>query len=249
MKKRMVIVGDKFEEFASNEMVVTISEAEEVFSNDRSEYFDVLFELGQGVSAERANRLITFAELTGRREQLLFQPVVKCGQRLVHKCHPENSLISLPKKISDRIYQADMLIDDECELLTDHVSGQHLQGIVLIEAVRQMILAVTEEYYARKIEGPRSFIWHGIQIDYLGYAFPIASSIVYAIDDIDYSRKKRIRFSISAEILQRNTAVCVAKSSVELFDRSSVERREGKLAAQVIVASEPVLSVLAQVQE
>ena len=247
MTKRIVVVGDKFEEFASNDMVMTISTAEQIFAFEESGYRDVLFELGQGISAERANRLIALAEQVNRRNQLLFSQIVKCGRRHVHKRNPENSLLSLPKKISERIYSADVHIDDQCELLTDHVSGQHLQGMVLIEAVRQMILAVTEEYFSDDRESPCSFIWNGINVEYLGYAFPVATKVIYTIDDMNFSKKKRLGFSISAEVIQRDSVVCSAKSTVEVFDRSSIQRREGKMAAQAVVALQT--AALAQVQE
>lgn len=236
MKGTMIVVGDKFKEFAANESVICISDLERVIENNDPEYANTFFELGQGVSAARVERLIQLANSHRRRDFLLFEPLVKCGLKHVHKIRPENSMLSIPMKIAEDRYEADMLLDDDSELMADHVSGQHLQGMVLIEAARQMILAVTEEYLISDFGGPCAFIWNGIDVAYFDYAFPTSTRLIYQIKEIDRSRKKRLRFIATIDLIQRSAKVCSATSKVEVFERQLVERREQKVASAAIAA-------------
>jgi hypothetical protein len=65
-------------------------------------------------------------------------------------------MLSLPRRVSESCFEADVLVDDAGEHMSDHVSGQHLPGMVLIEAARQMILAVTEEFFSESLPGQRA---------------------------------------------------------------------------------------------
>lgn len=49
--------------------------------------------------------------------------------------------------MNTNIFESHLMLNDRCAEMSDHVTGQHLQGMILIEAARQMTLAVTEMYF------------------------------------------------------------------------------------------------------
>ncbi|ETS33145.1 A-factor biosynthesis repeat protein [Photorhabdus khanii NC19] len=56
-------------------------------------------------------------------------------------------MIGVAEKVNKNLFSLPLLIDERCELMADHQTGQHIQGMILIEACRQTFIAVTEEFY------------------------------------------------------------------------------------------------------
>ncbi|MBD2810814.1 hypothetical protein ID853_07945 [Xenorhabdus sp. Vera] len=79
--------------------------------------------------------------------------------RITHKHKRKNVLISKTIKTGDTSYQCHLLIDDDCAEMADHVTGQHIQGMVLLEACRQMINSVSERFLI-KTGRNKSFVLH-----------------------------------------------------------------------------------------
>ncbi|MNP31136.1 A-factor biosynthesis hotdog domain protein [compost metagenome] len=99
------------------------------------------------------------------------------GKRLSRKYRPENVLISIPERTDDGIYTASLLLHAQNELLLDHLTGQHVQGMVLLEACRQMLLAVTERFHLDEYEPPkRYFVLNEMNVRYTAFAFPLPLS-------------------------------------------------------------------------
>lgn len=77
--------------------------------------------------------------------------------RNTHKNKAENVLISEVSQIDVASYQCHLLIDDGCAEMADHVTGQHVQGMVLLEACRQMVNSVSERFLIKKTVRNRLF--------------------------------------------------------------------------------------------
>jgi hypothetical protein len=73
-------------------------------------------------------------------------------------------------------------VDERGELMTDHVAGQHLPGMVLIEASRQMFIA-TSELYFRDGDEPSSLLVTTLNSSFFELAFPVATRIVLTVRD------------------------------------------------------------------
>ena len=67
-----------------------------------------------------------------------------------HKHNHENVLISKPNKLEENIYLSELIVFQNNELIIDHQTGLHVQGMVLIEAIRQMFIAVVEKFFQKK---------------------------------------------------------------------------------------------------
>ncbi len=226
----VVVVGDRFEAFAKNETVVCIGELENSLENGGL-LEDEVFVLGQGVGADRIGHLLQLATIKGKRGRFFFEEVTKCGPAEVHKLKPENSILSLPVQLDVNTYEASVLLDDRSELFSDHVGGQHLPGMILIEVVRQMGLAVIEKFFSKNFPNGCSFLWSSIQMDFMHATFPVETTIICRIlqRQIVKSRRESIRFGF--EFLQQDLVVVSSLISVELHDRYAAERQERRLAA------------------
>ena len=233
MKKATAIVGDRFRAFARNPGVICIGQLETALEEHTLEE-DADFDLGQGVSDDRIARLLTVAAERGCRQRFLFDRPEKCGFRHVHKHRPENSMLSLPRRVSESRFEADLLLDDADELMSDHVSGQHLPGMVLIEAARQMIMAVTEEFFPESLAGQRAFVWLGLDVKYSGYAFPVRTTLSYDVQDSDASKRSRVRFTVGMTFHQGSVTPCSATSQFELYAGRVIEKLEQRLASAAV---------------
>jgi len=231
MEDKVLIVGDRFYEFARNDGVITISELEDWMESKKSDFKNYVYELGQGLSDNRIKHLLETAEKYNCRDLFKFNNLNKCGIKQVHKRRPENSMLSVPVRITENTYEADLHIDDASELMIDHVSGQHVQGMVLIEAARQAILAITEEFYSEDITGAVSFVWEGINVEYKAYAFPIKTQILLSVDSLKKMRKTRFGMTVTVNFVQNDTVVFTAVSSHEVYEKKVTKVRELKLAS------------------
>lgn len=233
MTKTTTIVGDKFKAFARNPGVICIGQLEAALEQGPLDD-GVAFELGQGLSEQRIARLLAMANDAHCRDRFLFDRPQKCGLRHVHKHNPENSLLSLPRRLSESLFQADLLIDEDGELMSDHLSGQHLPGMVLIEAARQMILAVTEEFLSESLASQRAFVWLGLDVKYRGYAFPVRTTVAYDIQASDVTRRSRVGFTVEVSFHQGTVTPCTAVTHFEVHAERVIEKLEQKLASAAV---------------
>ena len=87
--ENMIIVGDKFENFAENEGVLTASEALHILRNNLLSDKKIRFKLGQGLNEAQVSLLINTAKHAGLSNLLEFNEAVKSGRNYVHKHQAE----------------------------------------------------------------------------------------------------------------------------------------------------------------
>src|SRR6056297_3072091 len=118
---------------------------------------------GQGLSDQDVADLVSRIEArdpTGRRWSVggLRTAPLRADSKLSHKRETCNTLISRPERLDEDHYTLDICIDQDCELMGDHQSGQHVQGMILVEAARQAFLAVTETYFPNPVAEKTYFV-------------------------------------------------------------------------------------------
>ncbi len=230
MYKIKTIVGKGFADFAKNEMVILYDDVNDIIQKKYPHDKNVKYDLGQGVSEHKINQLIRKAEKNGLRDFLLFDEVKKCQRSHVHKVDIRNSMLSVPIEIDKNTYESNIHIDDENELMSDHVTGQHLQGMLLIEACRQMFLAVTEEYFSKNEKEIMSFAWTRGDVEFNDYAFPVSTIIRLYISHMENSKKGRRKYTTNMEVIQKNCLVCTSIMEYETIPKKVTSRRETILA-------------------
>lgn len=206
---KVYIVGDRFTRFVENDNVISISQLEKNVFNGTSGRDDVYYALGQGVSSQRANKLLKTVKLNELyKTKVNFSEVDKSCRHLVHKNKSANSMISTPIKRSETEYEANVIIDDQCDDISDHLTGQHIPGMAIIEASRQMFLAVTELFFLKQYQTESYFVINKSSVEYLNFIFPLDIKIKYRIENVNKSKTGSYRFTVSMVVIQ-NDKVCV----------------------------------------
>ncbi len=141
----VTIIGDLFECASDNVGVFTESEFRRlVLSGQLGVPSRVRF--GQGVSLASARTLSRAAvdELKLCPTKVLIPTYFgkKARKEIVHKRQDSNVIITAPEWNEKGFYSAWLYIDGVTELMSDHLTGRHLQGIVLLEAARQLSIAI-----------------------------------------------------------------------------------------------------------
>jgi hypothetical protein len=193
--RRVLVVGDKFAAFSQQkDGVVTLADLEGlIWSAECSCPEEIV--LGQGIEYSRLTAIINaISGQSGRDpvrvlnlEQVLDQNNPH-HQRTVHKSLRSNVLISQPRRTDENEFCSWLSIQDSSELLADHVTGQHIQGMVLTEAARQMMLSVSEVHLlpADK-KGKCYFVLNELHSDFSKFGFPLPTTLTFTVSSFAMS--------------------------------------------------------------
>ena len=137
--------------------------------------------LGQGVSPFD----VEFVHDTLARRGLADRVVIddralrtRAGREVAHKHRPENVLISRTRPVGADRFEADLLVDARNEVMSDHLTGQHMQGMLAMEAGRQMFIAVAEEHYLpAEAVGSSYFVIDTFATRYRNFLFPLPAVV------------------------------------------------------------------------
>ncbi|MEQ8966652.1 MAG: AfsA-related hotdog domain-containing protein [Azospirillaceae bacterium] len=240
------VVSDAFFRFAANPGAVQFTdaiEALEAMTAGRPVHGclgdpEIRLRPGQGLNEAEVAALVDRARAAGIAERLEgFGPKdrpLKAPPRLTHKTRPENILISWPRKLADDLYESDLMLDSDSELMRDHVTGQHIQGMVLIEAARQTFLAVTEAHYMpADMSGAHYFVIESMAAHYKGFVFPVDATIRYAVDRADME-PGRLSFDVSMTVHQGGQSRAELPTSFTAYDKSMLVPKEERRAQRTL---------------
>ncbi len=242
-KRLLLVVGDKFVQFASGKEAITLSQLH-ILLSDKSKVMPnqvrTVLVPGQGLGDDDVSALLEKAQTSANRDSFdfrLWQSMPKRATRLMsHKHNPENTLISEPVKLCEDIYELHLLIDEDCELMRDHQSGQHVQGMVLMEAARQSLLAVTEKYFLAGNGEKYAFVFNDMSVKYNHFAFPLQARLRYTIKEKDISKKNRCSFSCEVAVEQCGTDTAVFDMVFSAIEHDRISKREGMFANKAVNA-------------
>lgn len=184
------IVGNKFNTFATNPGVLTVSSFLEMLDKIENQIDANEYILGQGITESQEKNIYTKIHTKNLMNKISvhFREYTKPESKITHKKKRKNVMITTPVQVSQNLYRSHLDIDDSCAEMSDHVTGHHLQGMVLIEAARQLMLAVSELYYLDfKRKGKMYFILNSIRTEFKGFMFPIKSTIEYEV--LEHNKK------------------------------------------------------------
>src|SRR3546814_8567164 len=100
--------------------------------------------------------------------------------------------------------------------MLDHLTGQHIQGMVLTEACRQMFLAVTEKYFLQDYRAKkRYFVIDTMTMRYNAFAFPLPAQITYKVLSKNVQKSHKRSFHVDMEVMQCSKPVCGMERSEE----------------------------------
>ena len=236
-----VVVGNKFESFSKNKNVITFTELADILKSKEIDAIEpkTMFLPGQGLGESEIYSLMEIAEhrqLTQRFDfQLRALRPVRAQGRYSHKRNPRNTIISVPRRIEDDCFALDLLVDQESELMADHVTGQHIQGMILVEAARQSFLAITEEFYVpTSVDESYYYIIHKIEAEFLNFVFPVQAEMRYNIVNKRIDDMSRLYFETEVIFLQCGEHATTVNIQFTARTTSKISEREAVKACEVL---------------
>lgn len=242
MACNFIVVGDRFENFAQLDQCICFSELQVMLATDElinkiesgNRYYP-----GQGILAEQIHTFIESIEakgISGYFDAWYYASAhFKAGKKLTHKHKAANGLVTDPKRLYSNTFELDISVDGNNEIISDHESGFHLQGMLLIETARQSILAVTNKFFLPEVAPHhRYFVFQHFSIDFLSFAFPVDAKIVYKIIDSDTTKPLRSSFTARIEIHQGNVVVSSVNTTYSVYQKHVIERKEHYMAKKCL---------------
>ncbi|GAB2189660.1 hypothetical protein MAH1_12680 [Sessilibacter sp. MAH1] len=232
----LIVVSNKFENFTRNKNSVTVNQLMAML--ELPEHIvpgPLKLFRGQGISDQTVYELVEKINKLDKAKKRWDDSQLKsvpdqATSNLSHKRISANTLICEPQKVDQDTYTLVISIDENSELMCDHQTGQHIQGMILIEATRQAFLAVTEKYFLDDSWGRTYFVINSMKTDFKGFVFPVGAHINYKIvsKDLNEYRKK---FQLYMEVIQSDQVRMTAEYSIAVYPESQLLEKEAKLAS------------------
>ncbi|MDQ8701130.1 AfsA-related hotdog domain-containing protein [Streptomyces sp. LHD-70] len=192
---------------------------------------------GQGVGHFEWQLICDRVEVHGLQHQvqLVRQHTELTTRAECHKRSEPNALIADLHRVDDQLFRASLRLHNDNELLLDHQTGQHVQGMVAVEAARQMFLAVTERFFAAAYTGRRYYyVIESMNTDFENFLFPLDAQIEYRVLTSELSDPARLSFAVEVSLLQAGRRASASRITFSAFDDSLLKPKEHRRAAQAV---------------
>jgi hypothetical protein len=234
----LIVIGDRFVGFAQDVNILTVSQARAYLARFRQQEDSstLTVRFGQGVSEYEYQLLVEDVERLGLRGQVFFEwvPVSLASRREVHKHNQSNVLIADLRE-SDNSYQATLRLHNDNELLLDHQTGLHVQGMVVTEAARQMFLATAERYLVPPSNGPEYYyVIEKMTTTYENFLFPLSSVIILTVRSCRANGTSRISVRTDIEIMQAGRRCALVEVAFTAYAPAVIGGKEAQRAASAI---------------
>jgi len=228
----MMVVGDKFVNFTQHENVVTVAQLEMLIKipsnviSDNTEFIP-----GQGICQDS---LSTIVKNRSTNEKINLNSLVGYASEkknsYSHKKLKSNTLIGSCSQISNSMFSLPLIINENSELMSDHQTGQHVQGMILVEASRQAFIAVTEEFFMTENRGNSYYVINNMNIDFHNFMFPLPATIHYEVTEKDIN-DRRARFNAIISVIQDGKLCSSMSVRFTVYPSEVISSRESDLAA------------------
>ncbi|WP_392561754.1 AfsA-related hotdog domain-containing protein [Orbus sturtevantii] len=236
----LIVVGDKFEEFAQAEQTITLSQLEsiikipsKVFSKKNN------FVVGLGCRLDLYEQVINSVEAANTDHNFSLDALRKHHQNYflanknTHQKSEHNVLIGQAEKLDDNLYSLPFMIDERCTLMADHQTGRHVQGVLITEAFRQSFIAIAEEFYSPNKEINKYFVINEMNISFINFVFPLPATIYFELLNID-SNEFRTKLKARISLKQNNVLCATMESQFIVYPSEYISKKEAKLAEEVL---------------
>lgn len=245
----IVVVGDRFAGFTDGHTTLTTSQAlvrirkhaEDPMNSDQ---ICITIMWGQGVSPYEHD--LVAAEIQRQTVNARFSvephPLKLAGRSLVNKYREANVLVANLEKHAPRECRALLRVHNDNEIILDHQTGKHIQGMVAIEAARQMFLASTQQFFLpNEPSTERYFVINEMRTKFRSFLFPLKADLHFKINSLDNSQPDALRFVGEITILQADKTVTETTVDFTAFAAPKIEAIESKKASVVtrILSAQP----------
>lgn len=235
VSKKVVVVGDKFNEFSNGKNVVTISQLKLITqTHENSNDGNTKFIAGQGVSEDYSGEPLGNMYQNKPQDSKtaltdLTHFTAPERNRYSHKKEKHNTLIGAAQRVSENTFSLPLLIDERCELMGDHQTGKHVQGMILVEACRQTFIAITEEFYMSEKMGLSYYVINDMNMNFSSFLFPLPAFIHYELLEQEVN-ERRSRFKAVVRISQHTTLCTSMTISFTAYPAAVISAKETTMA-------------------
>lgn len=220
----LVAVGDRFQEFLANKGTIAVSR---------------LLGLVRAGGADQAGRIVvgqglSAAQLAELREHVDCAPV-PADRELTHKRDRRNIMVSVPVQIDERRYAVDLVLDQDNETIRDHLTGQHIPAIALLEAARQTWTAVTERFYPVGRPTTR-FVVESVAGDFDRPVLPLPATLEYTLVTHETTHVQQ-RFHCLVEIRQCGAVAARVDARYRVLWGQLAAKQEAVFARQLLAGN------------
>jgi len=241
-----IVVGNNYAAFAQYGSVVTFSEIEHELERLEPQHILVA---GQGLSDEQRAKLTALGASKPGPLVLGAEPLAP--RELTHKALSANTLCSSPVRIpGTTTYRSTLQCASAVDRLADHSTGQHVNGMLLIEATRQAGTASIEAHFLQQDPRKWGFAWGRCDTRFLRFAFPVPTEIRVHMPEIpDFAQLSQIPMTVPIVAEQAGSPVCEVLMEVTLIEAgllAKLETRKAKQTVAAVVSQAEATQVLAQ---
>ncbi|ASU78157.1 hypothetical protein CDG81_07400 [Actinopolyspora erythraea] len=244
-EKHAWVVGDCFARFTGNEGVMTLSEVlrrVRATTDLDTEGLVLHPALGtDGAAWRELMRAIARAEL----EQVVVpqgSPPEPVGRHTVLKQQRDNVLLGEPHVAGEEISGA-LVVPNDTEMLRDHTADQqHVPGMLLVEAVTQLITWAVGETVPPTPDGtPRYAVMHQLRTEFHRFVFPLPAVLRARLARSGEATDERVPLRAQVDIEQAGRVTTTCEIGLNAFDPNAVFTVEAGQAAKTVrrMASAP----------
>ncbi len=224
-----LVVGDDYAAFARPPSVLTQSQLGTML-RDGADFTGARVFMGQGMDLAVGPLLRERLTGLGAAEVALAPP--RAPLELTHKRHTDYVLVSPPERVDGR-WRFALLVDDGADRLSDHVTGQHMGAMLLIEAARQAVIASIERHCPRADGASWGLILQRLDCRFDTYAFPLPTEVSVGVVESGTGDAQR-ELVLDVLFLQAGKRVSGIDFHVGLCRRDLLSRIEGRHAARAV---------------
>ncbi|WP_327145041.1 AfsA-related hotdog domain-containing protein [Nocardia sp. NBC_01327] len=236
----ILLVADRFRGIAEDDRAFTVSGLVAALRGGRlREATEPLtIHLGQGVTGHDLDYVEHVATVHAPAGVQVTGPVAEPAPRhQVHKYQNSNVLLANLIRENDTEFRADLRIHGDNELLLDHQTGEHVQGLVIVEAVRQLFLGAFELEYGRRWPEQHFYIvWNSIELEFTSFLFPLPATLHAVLTPVAIEDPAKLEFAIEVDVRQLDRSVATARITYAALPNERISQIERHKAAKAIAA-------------
>lgn len=236
--KKLVVVGDKFDEFAKLNGTITQTQLS-MLTQIPAKIFSKKNYLvpGQGCKRDEVSRFVKDIENSEHLDMSSLISFYGCEvlpNKYTHQINIHNVLIGQAKQLNDTLFELPFILDERNMLMGDHQTGRHVQGMIITEAFRQTFIAITEEFYLNDDNNQdKYFVINGMNIQFENFLFPLPAQIYFELINID---KNNYRTKVKAKITinQANKVCATMNTDFAVYPVNDLSKKEAVLANEAL---------------
>lgn len=221
-----LVVGDGYERFARTVDAITVSEvSEESTAGIRSG--TGTFVLGQGFDDDALARLRgAIASMPPADRLSLIGDVRPVESALCHKSDRRNVLLADLVVTGPQAVSAALSLHADNEFVLDHQTGLHVQGMVVVEFARQLVLAACERLdLLARFDRPR-FVINTMTTQFDGFLFPVPARGDLTITDFEHRRSRTARLTAGVDVMQAGVRAARVVFEAGVFEADRIHALE-----------------------